>query len=177
MFKVKLAFVAALGLLLTACASAPYMAQPTELSAPPAIMDNSGEFMSPYTSDGVLAEWVDKAVNAKAGASIGGMAGAYAGQKLAENIPFIGGFIGEAVGNKLGREVALKMSGGEEFIRSSSDISFNNLNDMAVWLYVNYSTNPHYQDALDSTYAIYPELQQLYYQALINASAAVAPTN
>ncbi|MEO3879438.1 hypothetical protein [Rheinheimera fenheensis] len=177
MLKLKWVVVAAVSLMLTACASAPYVAQPSELTAPPAIMDNSGEYMSPFTSDGVVAEWVDKAVNAKAGASIGGMAGAYAGQKLAENIPFIGGFIGEAVGNTLGREVALNMSGGEEFIRSTSDISFHNLNDMAVWLYVNYSANPHYQDALDSTFAIYPDLQQVYYQALINASAAVAPTN
>lgn len=173
----KLVLVAAISIMLTACASAPYMAQPTQLTAPAAIMDNSGAFMSPYTTDGVVAEWVDKAVNAKAGASIGGMAGAYAGQKLAENIPFVGGFLGEAVGNKLGREVALKMSGGEEFIRSSSDISFNNVEDMAVWLYVNYSSNPHYQDALEATYAIYPELQSVYYQALINASRAVAPTN
>lgn len=159
---------------LTACASQPYMAQPSELTAPPAIMDNSGEFMSPYTSDGVIAGWVEKAVNAKAGAAIGGMAGAYAGQKLAENVPFIGGWLGESVGKTLGREVALKMSGGEEFIKSTSDVSFNNLSDMSVWLYVNYSGNEHYQSALDATFAIYPDLQQIYYQALLNASAGVA---
>lgn len=149
----------------------PYMAQPSELQAPQPIAGNSGAYMSPYTTDSVLAEWVDKAVNAKTGAAVGGTAGAYAGQKLAENIPFFGSMLGQKVGESAGRAVAIKMSGGEELIKSSSDLSFNNLDEMSVWLYVTHSGHEHYQAALDATFAIYPELQQTYYGALIRASA------
>jgi hypothetical protein len=163
--------VAAVTLLLSGCATAPKLAQPDQLVAPTPVAGNTGKFMSPYTTDGVLAEWVDKAINAEMGGAIGGMAGAYAGQKLAENIPFFGGLVGQKVGNALGREVAIKMSGGEEFIRSTSDVSFDSLQDMAVWMYVNHSTHPHYQDALKSAYGIYPELKLVYMQALYNASA------
>ncbi len=173
MNNIKIALVASLALFLSACSMTPQMAAPHELTAPPAIEGNQGEYMSPYTSDGVLAEWVDNAINAEMGASIGGMAGAYAGQKLAENIPFIGGWIGQEVGNSVGREIAIEMSGGEEFIRSSSDLSFNSLEDLALWMYVNHSTHPHYQDALESTFSIYPDLKTVYNQTLYAASAAV----
>ena len=99
------------------------------------------------------------------------MAGAYAGQKLAENIPFIGGWLGQAAGESLGREVALEAAGGEEVLRDTSDISFNSLQELAVWMYVNHSSHPHYQDALDSAMAVYPELKTVYSQALYTASA------
>ncbi len=35
-----------------------------------AIEDNSGQYLSPYTSDGVTAEWVNKAINAKMGSAV-----------------------------------------------------------------------------------------------------------
>lgn len=151
----------------------PYMAQPSELQAPQPIQGSGGAYMSPYTTDSVLAEWVDKAINAKTGAAVGGAAGAYAGQKLAENIPLFGSMLGQKVGESAGRAVAIKMSGGEEFIKTSSDLSFSNLNEMAVWLYVTHSSHEHFQAALDATFAIYPELKKSYYPALISASASV----
>lgn len=169
---------AVLPLIVTSCAmEAPYMAPPTALVAPQPAAGNSGAYMSPYTTDGVLAEWVDKSVNAKAGAAIGGAVGSYAGQKLMENIPLFGGMLGQSVGESMGRAAAVEMAGGEEMIKNSSDVSFNDLSQMAVWLYVNHSSHPHYQDALDATMAIYPELQQIYYQALLNASASVPAAN
>lgn len=166
----KFALTALAALMLSACATVPQVAQPDELSAPPPIVGNSGKYMSPYTSDGVLADWVDKAIHAEMGGTIGGMAGAYAGRKMAENIPFIGGIIGQKIGDTLGREVAIKMSGGEDYIRETSDLSFDNLHDMAVWMYVNHSSHPHYQDALKSTWGIYPEFKQSYTQSLQVAS-------
>ncbi|MDT7526084.1 hypothetical protein NOG12_08350 [Pseudidiomarina sp. GXY010] len=171
MNNIKLLVAVCLSLLLTACAMGPQLAQPNQLRSPTPIQDNSGSYMSPYTSDGVLAEWVNNARNAEMGSSIGGMAGAYAGQKLAENIPFFGGMLGQAVGESIGREVALEMAGGEEVIRGSSDISFNSLQDLAVWMYVNHSSHPHYQDALNSVMSIYPEMKTNYMQYLYNASA------
>lgn len=173
MKKIQLMFIVALALVMSACASSPQQqwAAPHQLTAPTPSEGNSGEFMSPYTTDGVLAEWVDKAINAKMGSAVGGAAGAYAGRKLAENIPLFGGMIGQKIGDKMGREIAIKMSGGEEFIRESSDVSFANLQDMAVWMYVNHSDHPHYQDALESTWEIYPEFQHIYAPAIANASA------
>jgi len=172
--KIKISLCLSLVLVFTGCAIAPPpLATPAQLVAVAVqpIEGNSGEFMSPYTSDGVLAEWVDKAVNAKMGAAIGGAVGAYAGAKLAEQIPFVGGWLGQKVGNTVGREIALEASGGEEFIKESSDLSFNNLNDLAVFMYANYSSTEHYQDALDATWEIYPDLKLTYMQALYTASA------
>lgn len=175
MNKIKLLCVATMTLMLSACAAGMYeqptISAPHQLVSPTPIEDSSGQYMSPYTSDGVLAEWVNNAVNAEMGGTIGGMAGAYAGQKLAENIPFIGGWIGQEVGNSVGREVALEMAGGEEALRSTSDISFNSLEELSVWMYVNHSSHEHYADALESAMSVYPDLRQVYYVALQNASA------
>ena len=172
----KIAAIVASSLLFSGCGmEPPYIAPPTSLTAPAPIQGNSGQFMSPYTTDGVMAEWVDKSVNAKVGAAVGGAVGAYAGQKLAEQIPFFGGMIGQEVGESAGRAAALEMAGGEEFIKSSSDLSFNNLYELSVWMYVTHSSHAHYQDALDATFAIYPEMQQIYSTALIQASSSTAP--
>ncbi|RDV28038.1 hypothetical protein DXV75_03475 [Alteromonas aestuariivivens] len=171
--SIKFTLLSAMLLVVTGCVSVPNLGTPAQLSmvAPTPIEDNTGAFMSPYTSDGVLAEWVDNAVNAKMGSAIGGAVGAYAGQKLAENIPFVGGWIGQSVGETLGRKVALEAAGGEEFIRESSDLSFNSVQDLAVYIYVNYSHTEHYQDALEATWEIYPELKHGYMQALYSATA------
>jgi hypothetical protein len=177
MKNIKVALVGACVFLLSACAMQPRLAQPNQLVAPTPVEGNAGLYMSPFTSDGVMTEWVDKAVNADMGATIGGVAGAYAGQKLAEQIPFVGGFIGSKIGDSIGREVAIEMSGGEALIKSSSDLSFNNLEDLSVWMYVSHSSNPHYQQALESTWAIYPELKTVYMQALYKASQSVTVVN
>ncbi|CAH0280988.1 hypothetical protein SRABI118_03776 [Massilia sp. Bi118] len=162
-----------LALLLSACASAPRMAAPTALRAPTPIMGTTGKFMSPYTEDGTVAAWVEKGRSASAGAGIGGFVGAQAGQKLASNIPFVGGMLGQAVGESAGRAVALKMVGGEEFIRANSDMSFNNIDDLAVYMYVKNSSHKDFAEALKLTQDIYPELKTRYAQAIITASSGV----
>jgi len=125
--------------------------------------------MCPYTQDGVLAEWVDKAINAKMGATIGKHAGAYLGKKALENIPFVGGFLGGKFGESAGRAIAIKASGGWEYIKSTSDTSFDNVDNLAVYLYAKHSSHPHYNNALKATWGIYPELQKRYYNALLKA--------
>ncbi|MDB6114799.1 MAG: hypothetical protein JWQ62_1744, partial [Lacunisphaera sp.] len=74
---------------------APAFPTASAVVAPKPIEGNTGKYMSPFTSDGVVAEWVDKAVKAKMGSAVGGAIGAYAGQKAMENIPFIGGMLGQ----------------------------------------------------------------------------------
>ena len=145
--------------------------QPDQIIPPTPRLDNEGAYMCPYTQDGVVAEWVDKAINAKMGATIGKHAGAYLGQKALENIPFVGGWLGSTAGEAAGRAIAIKASGGWDYIKSTSDSSFDNLNDLAVYIYATHSANEHFQDVLQATMEIYPELKKGYYNALCNAPA------
>ena len=126
--------------------------------------------MCPYTQDSVLAEWTDKAINAKIGATIGKHLGTYAGQKALEQVPFIGGMLGSKFGEEVGRKIAIESAGGMETIKSSSDISFNSIDDMSVYMYVHYSGNEHYQEALAAAFEIYPELGKGYYLTLVRAT-------
>lgn len=176
-FLISLTFAAG-AMSLSACATSIYPDQPSytepaSLISPEPIEGNSGAFMSPYTSDEVLAEWVDNAIKAKAGAAIGSSVGQAAGQYAAEEalsgLGIFGSLIGKAVGSRVGRDQALKAAGGMEFIRDSSDLSFDNWEDLVVFMYVNYSQNEDYPDVLAATTTIYPELEN-YPSAIAKAS-------
>lgn len=134
------------------------------------IENNSGLYMSPYTSDGVAAAWVEKSINAQMGSSLGGAAGAYAGQKALEQVPFVGGFLGQKLGAEAGRKIAIASIGGEAFLKSSSDISFNDINEMAGWLAANYATHPKFQEVFKAATKVYPELQQAYLNVMMGKS-------
>jgi len=149
------------------CASAP--PKPEEIIPPKPISDNSGEYMCPYTQDGMVAPWCDKGINASIGSTVGKTAGAYLGSKALEQVPFIGGFLGSKAGDAVGRKVAIEASGGWEYIKETSDLSFNSLEDMAVWLYVTKSNNEHYQETFKAAGQIYPELNKIFYSAIKDA--------
>ncbi len=132
--------------------------------------DNAGQFMSPYTSDGVLAEWVNMATNANMGATAGsaamGMAGAYVGNKVLDFVPFgLGGLVGGAITSELGeeggREAAISASGGWEAIQSASDQSFDSLTNMAQYLKRKYGNSATYSDAITAASQIYPEFSSV----------------
>ena len=155
--------------ILSNCATKQTVLLPDQIIAPIPIQGNSGKYMCPYTSDGVLAEWVDKAINARIGATVGETVGTYTGQKVLKQVPFVGGFLGEKAGKAVGRQLAIKASGGWEYIKETSDLSFNSCDDLAVYLYAKYSRHAHYQDALKAIYEIYPELQKRYWPAIRKA--------
>jgi hypothetical protein len=162
--------------LLSACASvepttAPTLAAPLALTAPEPIVGNTGRYLSPYTEDGTVALWVEKGQAAGAGASVGGFVGAQAGAKLAENIPFFGAMLGKSLGESAGRAMALQMVGGEAFMRQHSDLSFNSVRELALYLYVTNSGHKDFAKVLELTQQIYPELQQGYHAAIASASA------
>jgi len=157
-------------LTLGGCATGPQLAPPEHLHAPEPRADTDGRYLNPYTRDGVVAEWVDKAVNARMGAAVGSSVGAYAGQAMVEQIPVLGGWLGGKVGERAGREIAIQSSGGWEYIRATSDASFDDVNDFAVYLYVSHSEHPHYDDVLRTIKSIYPELANSYYRAIADAS-------
>ena len=154
--------------LLSSCAMKPNV-KPEQIVPPSPIQGNSGEYMCPYTSDGVVAEWVDKAINAKAGATIGKTAGAYAGQKAMEQIPFVGGILGGMAGEAIGRKIAIESCGGWEYIKDTSDLSFNSCDDLAVYIYATHSSHSHYDKVLSAAYEIYPDLEKNYWSAIKEA--------
>lgn len=86
--------------------------------------------------------------------------GCTAGVPAMEQIPFIGGFLGSRVGDAAGRKIAIEAAGGEEYIRTTSDLSFNSLNAMARYIKANYARDQHFQDAVEAADEIYPGLQQ-----------------
>jgi len=155
--------------LMSGCMITQPLPEPTVVIAPEPIVGSTGKYMCPYTQDGVLAEWVDNAIQAKIGATIGWHAGTYAGQKAFEKVPFFGGFLWGTVGEAAGRAIAIEASGGWDFIRSTSDLSFNSIDDMAVYLYVTHSSHEHYNDALKATFEIYPQLKKRYNSAIRKA--------
>lgn len=133
-------------------------------------MDNSGLYCSPFTQDAVMAEWTDNAVSAKIGSTLGDTAGTFTGQTLLERAPIIGGILGSYVGLEVGRAIAIEAAGGMEFIKESSDISFNMIDDLAVYTYAKFSHLEHYLEARDALLEIYPNLQNgRYEEAIMNA--------
>lgn len=142
------------------------------LVAPKPINSSAGKYVSPYTSDGTVAEWVVKGRAAKLGGAVGNMAGEKAGEKLASNVPVFGGWLGGKVGNKVGREAALKWVGGEAAMRATSDLSFNTIDELIVYLYTEgYPTkSKDWAEVYDLTKAIYPDLESRWAEAINNAS-------
>ncbi len=156
---------------------------PDQLASPKPIEGTTGKYMSPFTSDGVTAGWVTKAMAVKAAGAVGSMAGTAAGNyaankaanQMASMVPIPGmGFLaqraGKAAGEAAGRGMALQSIGGEEFLKSSTDLSFNSVQDMAIYMYVNHSTHPDYAKIVDATASIYPEFKTAYGPALQTAS-------
>lgn len=163
-------FAVMTAVVMSGCGAKP-MPQPNQVMVPEPILDNTGEYLCPYTQDGVLAEWTDKAIGVGAASGVGQAAGAYLGAKALEQIPFVGGWLGGMAGDAAGRAIAIEAAGGEEFMRETSDISFNNLNDMSVYMYAKFSSHEHYQDALESVMEIYPDMKQTYVSAIYAADA------
>lgn len=123
------------------------------------IPDSSGPFLSPYTSDGVTAEWVNQAINASTGSAVGSAAGAAAGNYIAgkalENVPF-GGLIGSIAGSKLGAAAGREVAVDEQHMRASSDQSFRSLYDMARYLVHTHGDKNNFAEVAQATDHVYP---------------------
>jgi hypothetical protein len=174
--KTTLASVILAGLLLGGCATMPAQQNVATISdpaakeaayaqlqaaAPKPIAGNGGRYMSPFTTDGVTAEWVTKSMKVQASGQVGQAAGQIVGNQLLSKIPFAGMFAGEAT-KALARSAAMKSIGGEEFLKSSSDQSFDDLKAMAAYMYAFHSSHPEYARIVNATSAIYPDFQQVY---------------
>ena len=135
-----------------------------ELASKNIIPDNSGKFLSPYTSDGVTAEWVNQAINAGIGAQIGSTTGAATAGSIARElgesfaVVAVVSMAGSAIGEAIGRSAAIETSGGWEHIRETSDMSFNSIEDMRRYLELRHGNDENYEDVFNATSQIYPDL-------------------
>lgn len=158
--------------LLAGCATA--WPDPATLTPPTPIDGNAGKYMSPYTKDDVVAPWVDKARNAAIGAAVGGYIGREAGVRALGMVPIVGGWLGDKAGNAAGRQIAIKLAGGWDYIRNTSDLSFEKFDDLAVYMYAKYSKSEHYREVFNAVKDIYPEFQNKYEPAVKKAGKASA---
>lgn len=135
-----------------------------EIASQKVINNNSGEYLSPYTSDGVTAEWVNQAINAGIGAQVGTAAGAAAAgvtaQQLSDNFAAVAlvSMAGSAIGEAIGRKAAIEASGGWDHIRETSDMSFSSLNEMARYLRLKHGNDENFKEVLAATRQVYPDL-------------------
>lgn len=142
--------------------------QLADIPAPEPLPNTSGRYLLPYTDDGALTDWASKALNTQVGAAIGEKAGEEAGKQLASRVPFGGlasGFM-KKKGKETGAIIAL---GGKDYLKKTSSLSFNNLDDYAVYLHVKHSAEPGYAEAMAAAMAVYPDLEKGYDNALKKA--------
>ena len=131
-----------------------------------------GAYLLPYTADGALTAWAEKAMSAQAGAAVGSIAGDQASQAIASKVPFVGGFFGSKVKEKAEKTGAITAIGGMDFIKENSDRSFDSVEDMAVYMHVTYGAMEDYNKALAAATAVYPELEKQYHRAVKDAQKA-----
>lgn len=153
--------------LIGACATSVTLPRPRELRLPHARLDNTGQYLCPYTRSHTLAEWTDAAIRIKAKGQIAGAFGTIVGIAIGGD-PIFGTMLKKA-SRESARQRALDALGGDSRIRSQSDVSFDSADDLAVYLYAFYSAEPTYVDALDAAMTIYPELVDRYVPAVQQA--------
>lgn len=138
------------------------------LEAPEPIQGNTGKFLLPYKADGQPTEWANKTLNVAAGKIVGDKAGDAASRAIASKVPF-GGLAAGLVKKKTKEVTAVALLGGPEYIKKTSDLSFANLNDYAVYLHVRHSSDPGYKQAIAAAMAVYPELEGSFEGAIQQA--------
>lgn len=151
--------------------------QDVVLVAPDPRLDNEDGFLVPYKADGTLTDWGQRAMTARAGGAAGRAAGRRAGGFLAGRIPG-GGLLSGRVTEASGAAAAAQALGGWDEIRAQTELSFDNMDDLAVYMHVNYAGTADYDKALGATMELYPELKNGYEAAIrraIQQQRAVVP--
>lgn len=132
------------------------------MTLPEPMYNTDGKYMSPFTEDKTVTPWVEKGLQAEVAGNVGSALGSLAALSNSDNVMLsvFGGIAGQAAG----REVMLRAMGGWAFIKESSDMSFDTLDDLARYMTFENSDHPQYAEVLKATYGIYPELRQVMAQ-------------
>jgi hypothetical protein len=163
--------ISVLWVVLTSCGAGHVVwPRPSELQLPVAMQGSAAPFLYPCTSSCELTAWAKKANRmAEFGPMIGQKGGELIGQTLSdEHIPFAES-MGQRLGQKLGRKLLLTALGGLKKVKESSEISFNQLEDLAIYLYVSCFGSESYRQALHAVNLLYPDFEPLYQQAIVHA--------
>jgi hypothetical protein len=137
-------------------------ATPPEPVAPEPVAKKGGKFFLPFTEEGELTEWANKAVSAQVGAAVGSKVGEKAGAAAASKIPIAGGLLAMGA-KKKGKELgALAAVGGADFVKESSSLSFKSIQDLALYMHINCSEHADYLKGFAAAAAIYPDLFKTY---------------
>jgi hypothetical protein len=139
-----------------------------ELNVPDTADGNSGKYLFPYTEYGELTPWADKALHAAVGAEVGAMAAEEGTKMLASQVPFAGLFA-SSITNKSKETAAILAVGGWDYIRETSEVSFDSLKDLSVYMHAEFYGDPDYETALQAATAIYPKLERGHKKAIDKA--------
>ncbi len=139
-----------------------------QITAPTPAAGTKGKYFLPYDADGKLTEWANKTFSTQVGAAVGAKAGEEAGKQLASKVPF--GGLASGLMKKKGKEMgAVAAIGGTEFIKKTSAVSFNSLDDLAVYMHVKHGGSGDYAQDLAAAMAVYPSLETGYDAAIRSA--------
>lgn len=123
------------------------------------IFGNSGKFLLPFDEGGNPTAWADKALNAQVGAMAAEKATDSAINAAAAKVPF-GGFLAGAAKSKAKGAGAIVAIGGWDFIKESSSLSFDRLDDYSIYMHAEFNGLPGYEQALAAAMAVYPKLEK-----------------
>lgn len=143
---------------------------PIVLEAPEPVKGSGGKSLLPCKADGELSAWAEKdlGVGSQVGAAVGQKAGETAGKALASKVPF-GGLASGVLKNQ-GKEMgATAALGGMDAIKAASELSFNRLNEYAVYLFVRHGGDSNFKDVLAVATALYPDLEGRFQGAIQDA--------
>ena len=147
---------------------AQYREQTVVLDAPAPIATNSGKYLLPYKANGEMTEWAGKALNAEVGKLVGEKAGDAATRAVASKVPF-GGLAGGLIKKKTKEIAAVTALGGAEYLKNTSELSFDSLDQYAIFLHVRHSADANYQQVLATAMAVYPDLEGRFDAAIKDA--------
>ena len=142
-----------------------------ELDVEEPVEGNGGKFLLPFDIDGNPTPWAEKALNAKAGAAAGKAVGDKAVDSLVSKVPF-GGFLSGAAKSKVKETGAVLAIGGWDYIKETTTLSFDNLQDYSVYLHSEFNGLPGYEDALGAAMAVYPRLEKSHKRSIDKAYKA-----
>ncbi len=113
--------------------------------------DNRGDYLCPFTSDGVITRWIDRLATVQAGEQIGQEMGKFLLSKIFDGVG------GALLGREAGRAIALKTIGGENMLRQNSDLSFDHLDDMLLFMALNFSHHPDLELVVAALCKVWPD--------------------
>ncbi len=156
-------------LLLSGCGAT--MKSKEGLVAPTPAADMTGQFVSPFKRDGSITEWAEKSWSEEVSKNIAGnvaeSAGANLGAKLGGSWgSLLGGAASKVAARKGTHQAFLSALGGEDYIRKTSDLSFNSLDALSQYMFIENSSHKQYKEALNSVMYVYPELEEAYEDAI-----------